>query len=98
FPLRMLSLQQMQRFADIFAAAELVRRETKIAGAPFSLGFFVGPATPNDIKPKPKNENKARSKEDAPDPDDPDMPERYRVLLRCPFCGSQKLKMTFNKA
>lgn len=29
FPLRMLSLQQMQRFADIIAAAELVRRDEK---------------------------------------------------------------------
>src|SRR5262249_10902075 len=28
FPLRMLSLQQTQRFADAFAAAELVRRES----------------------------------------------------------------------
>lgn len=89
FPLRMLSLQQMQRFADIFAAAELVRVEQKVAGAPFSLGFLVGPATPNEIKSQPKK--------GEPDPDDPDMPQRFRVLLRCPFCGSDKVSITFNK-
>src|SRR5207249_1925880 len=50
FPLRMLSLQQTQRFADIFGAAELVRREQKIPGAVFSVGFLVGPATPNRIR------------------------------------------------
>lgn len=38
FPLRMLSLQQTQRFADALAAAELVRRDLGLKGAPFSLG------------------------------------------------------------
>jgi hypothetical protein len=42
FPLRMLSLQQMQRFADAIAAAEMIRRENGIEGDPFSLGFLVG--------------------------------------------------------
>ena len=42
FPLRMLSLQQMQRFADAIAAADLVRREYGVGGDPFSLGFLVG--------------------------------------------------------
>ena len=50
FPLRMLSLQQTQRFADVLAAAELVRRDEQIGGRPFSLGFFVGNnGTPNRI-------------------------------------------------
>lgn len=91
FPLRMLSLQQMQRFADIIAAAELVRREEKIGGnGLFHLGFLVGAqSTPNEIKAEPKA--------DEPDPDDPDMPARFRVLLRCPFCGSKQLTMRFDK-
>ena len=42
FPLRMLSLQQTQRFANALAAAEIIRRREGINGAPFSLGFFVG--------------------------------------------------------
>jgi helicase-like protein len=90
FPLRMLSLQQMQRFADIIAAAELVRAEEAIVGGVFQLGFFVGAqATPNEIKAEPKA--------DEPDPNDPEMPARFQVLLRCPFCGSKKLTMRFDR-
>lgn len=91
FPLRMLSLQQTQRFADILAAAELVRRDEQIGGREFSVGFFVGSGgTPNKIK---------RTNRQAwePDPDDPDMPARYQVLLRCPFCGSPDLQMRFDQ-
>lgn len=90
FPLRMLSLQQTQRFADAIAAAELVRREEDITGAPLSLGFFVGgQATPNSIKADPS--------QGEPDPDDPAMPERYRVLMTCPFCHGASLDMHFNR-
>ena len=89
FPLRMLSLQQTQRFANALAGAELIRRERGIGGQPFSLGFFVGGnATPNAIKADPK--------EDEPDPDDPDMPMRFKLLERCPFCHQDSVTMTFD--
>jgi hypothetical protein len=79
FPLRMLSLQQTQRFADAFAGAELVRRHGGIPGEPFAVGFLVGrEGTPNQID--------IDAKEGAPDPDDDTMPARYQVLLYCPFC------------
>ena len=81
FPLRMLSLQQTQRFADILASAELVRRDEQIRGREFSLGFLVGTGgTPNRIRPNPGPSET--------DPGDPDMPGRYKVLLHCPFCGA----------
>ncbi|ALC58369.1 helicase-related protein [Burkholderia pseudomallei] len=90
FPLRMLSLQQTQRFADAMAAAELVRREEKIGGTPFAMGFFVGEgATPNRIEPDPKP--------GKPDPDDDNMPGRYQVLERCPFCHERTLTMAFSR-
>jgi hypothetical protein len=90
FPLRMLSLQQTQRFADALGAAELVKRELGIPGDPFSLGFFVGSgATPNRIPLEPKP--------DDPDPDDLDMPEKYRTLDSCPFCGQATIKMKFSR-
>lgn len=90
FPLRMLSLQQTQRFADALAAAELLRRDEAIDGDPFSLGFLVGQgATPNSLKPDPK--------EYEPDVEDDDMPAQYQVLLQCPFCSSDSLQMTFNR-
>ncbi len=90
FPLRMLSLQQTQRFADVLAAAELLRKREKIKGSQFSLGFFVGNSgTPNRIE---------RNARFGPDPNDPDMPARYQVLLRCPFCTSAALEMRFDPA
>src|SRR4051794_12778175 len=55
FPLRLLSLQQTQRFANALAGAERVRHEEGLGGEPFSLGFFVGESsTPNRIKPNPE--------------------------------------------
>lgn len=93
FPLRMLSLQQTQRFADVIAAAELVRLHEHIPGREFSLGFFVGAGgTPNRIRAS----RDVRGGE--PDPSDPEMPARYQVLLRCPFCGSDQIQMSFDPA
>ncbi|MDQ2587307.1 helicase-related protein [Saccharothrix yanglingensis] len=91
FPLRLLSLQQTQRFADALAAAEIVRQDRTVGGAPFSLGFLVGQAgTPNKIVPKAEND------EDIT-PDSAGMPDRYRVLLRCPFCRDENLRMHFDR-
>ena len=90
FPLRMLSLQQNQRFANALAAAELVRRENKIHGDDFSVGFFVGrDSTPNSISPD--------AREGDPDPDDEEMPKKYQVLTECPFCFSKSIKMKFDR-
>jgi hypothetical protein len=93
FPLRLLSLQQTQRFADALAGAEMVRQQQEDLRrtAPFSLGFLVGQAgTPNKIVPKPE-------KEDDITPDTPGMEEKYRVLLHCPFCGDERLTMKFDR-
>jgi hypothetical protein len=90
FPLRMLSLQQTQRFADVFAAAELVRLEEKVPGDEFTVGFLVGEGgSPNRIPIEPRP--------GQPDPRDPEMPARYRVLIRCPFCASADLRMQFDE-
>lgn len=90
FPLRLLSLQQTQRFADALAGAELVRNEEGIKGSPFSLGFLVGRAgTPNKIVPKTDGDDVT--------PDSPGMPDKYQVLLHCPFCRDEKLQMRFDR-
>lgn len=91
FPLRMLSLQQMQRFADAMAAAEIVRRRENIGGAPFSVGFLVGDgASPNKVR-RPEQDRGSRY-----DPDDPNMPGRFRLLQQCPFCASPNIGMKFD--
>lgn len=90
FPLRMLSLQQTQRFADAMAGAERVRSEEKIPGDPFSVGFLVGQGgTPNSLKED--------AQQGEPDVDDEEMPDRYRVLLKCPFCHSESVTMDFDR-
>jgi hypothetical protein len=91
FPLRLLSLQQTQRFADALAGAELVRKAENIGGTPFSLGFLVGRAsTPNKIVPKTDDHEIT--------PDSPGMPGKYQVLLHCPFCRDENLQMRFDRA
>ena len=42
FPLRMLSIQQLQRIANIFIWAEEIRKEEKLGGEPFSIAYYVG--------------------------------------------------------
>lgn len=87
FPLRMLSLQQTQRFADALAGAELERRRHGIGGATISLGFYVGQGgTPNSIP-----------LDGEPNAVDRSMPARYQVLLRCPFCRSEQIAMRFDR-
>jgi hypothetical protein len=86
----MLSLQQTQRFAEALAGAELARRQERIGGAPFSLGFLVGrEGTPNRIRDD--------ASDGAAEAGDPEMPDRYQVLLRCPFCFSRSLEMRFDR-
>jgi hypothetical protein len=91
FPLRLLSLQQTQRFADALASAEVIRTERNVQGSPFSLGFLVGRAgTPNKIVPRVESD-------DDITPDSPGMPDKYQVLLRCPFCQDENLQMHFDR-
>jgi hypothetical protein len=91
FPLRMLSLQQTQRFADALGAAELVRQDHKIPGSPISLGYFVGASsTPNDVPVAPTEYNPI-------DVEDDTMPARYQVLTTCPFCGSKEVYTKFHR-
>lgn len=92
FPLRMLSLQQTQRFADALAGAELARASEGIPGNPLGVGFFVGGlpnGTPNRVRDDPP--------EGAGDAGDPGMPARHQVLLSCPFCFSESLQMRFDR-
>lgn len=92
FPLRMLSLQQTQRFANAIAAADVIRGQMNLPGDPFSLGFFVGSAaTPNRIPENPKPDK------GDPDPDDEQMPARYQVLEYCPYCQDRSIVMGFDR-
>ena len=42
FPLRMLSIQQLQRIAKIVVIADVIKNKKGIEGEPFSVGYYVG--------------------------------------------------------
>lgn len=93
FPLRLLSLQQTQRFANALAAAEIVRRKEGLGGDPFGLGFLVGSgATPNEIK-----RERNRDRRGQWDYEDDSMPDRLCMLKVCPFCRLDSIEMRFNR-
>lgn len=91
FPLRLLSLQQIQRIADVFGAAEAIRREHPVIGAPgndpFSTGYFVGDKnTPNRVlkqafRGEEGEDNLRRIEENGVEC------VNWRVIPVCPFPG-----------
>lgn len=91
FPLRMLSVQQLDRVLRLTTACDQVRTEDALGGAPFELGYFVGRAnTPNtlvraaddrwgDIQRMASWSAEERRKN--------------VVITTCPFCGSTDVEL-----
>ncbi len=82
FPLRMLSIQQLQRIADLFIHAEEIRKEENIDGEPFSVAYFVGnnkefPRNTTEIIQKLKKD-KANGKENI-----------GKIIDKCPVCDAE---------
>lgn len=80
FPLRMLSIQQLQRMASLFIRAEEIRTEENLGGDYFSMAYFVGVSDDfpryndkiiNEIN-QCKDEGKTR---------------RGQIIDKCPLCG-----------
>lgn len=104
FPLRLLTLQQTQRVADVVSVAELLRREqadSRLSGqgvAGFAVGYFVGAeATPNEIL-DPSKYNWARDEDQArwSQANDPDARQRWRRLVSCPACKTKTVSVDFD--
>jgi hypothetical protein len=91
FPLRMLSVQQLDRVLRLTTACERVRADAQLGGAQFELGYFVGRGnTPNtlvraaddrwgDISRMASWSAKERRKN--------------VVITTCPFCGSTDVEL-----
>lgn len=87
FPLRLLSLQQVQRMARTITIADIVRREEGHADGiatspsrPFSIGYLVGKRnTPNALTGY-NNDNAERYD------DNRDLREEAKVISKCPVC------------
>lgn len=83
FPLRLLSLQQTERFGQVLAAAEQIRLAdpATAAGDPFAVGYFVGSGnTPNKFVGR-------NSPYATADPTSEQVQQSCRVLDCCPTCG-----------
>lgn len=90
FPLRMLSIQQLQRIANLFIWAEKIRLDNKIDGMPFSVAYFVGnqtedfPRHTSDVIPKIKEA--LENGEELPG----------KIIDKCPICDG-KIRLNFEE-
>lgn len=75
FPLRMLSVQQLQRIAKIFAYAEKIRETEGIGGEPFSVAYFVGSATGEFPRMSTRTAQKLEASVELPG----------KIVRTCPF-------------
>jgi hypothetical protein len=89
YPLRLLSVQQVQRVANILATAEMIRQAKGIGGSPFSLGYYVGEGnTPNNID-KDLQRTLLELSSDEID-------EKYRLVDICPFCDRETVHVIYD--
>ena len=92
FPLRLLSLQQLQRIADVLGQAELIRRnDDDMGGEEFSVGYFVGSNnTPNKVVAeqdgKTKNNVRAAMEDD-------ESKQSWLTIPECPYCGEESVEV-----
>ena len=92
YPLRLLSVQQVQRVADILAVSEIIRKENDLIcdSDVFSLGYYVGDVnTPNKLDKKMIEEIKK---------DDQDsINNKYKIIDKCPFCGNTDINIELDE-
>src|SRR5690606_29864499 len=84
FPLRLLSLQQLERALLITVQAELIRlgeSDTK-NGEPFSVGYYVGDGnTPNNLKEIGSTHELNQDLKD----------EKFKLVDICPYCNKNNI-------
>jgi Helicase conserved C-terminal domain len=103
FPLRLLTLQQTQRVADVIGIAELVRREQRdprLSGRNvdgFAVGYLVGEGgSPNEIV----DPDKYRHADQATwsKANDPKGRQEWQRVIRCPSCRTSTVRVDFDSA
>jgi hypothetical protein len=106
FPLRLLTLQQTQRVADVVGIADLVRKQqtdARLSGAGvdgFSVGYFVGlGGSPNEIADPSKVSNINPETEIAwSKANDPEARQDWKRVARCPSCKTSTVTVEFDPA
>jgi hypothetical protein len=91
FPLRMLSVQQLERVLRLVVACELVRQARGDGGDQFRLGYWVGKGnTPNKITdPKDQRWHDIGSMQRQ----NTDWKRQNAVLPSCPYCGESRVAL-----
>lgn len=92
YPLRLLSVQQVQRVADILAVSEIIRKENNLISnsEPFSLGYYVGDVnTPNQLDKKIIEEIKKDDQET--------INNKYKIIDKCPFCKNADINIELDE-
>ncbi len=79
FPLRMLSIQQLERIARLMIWAEQIRQEEQINGEPFSVGYYVGTS---DEFPRHSHTLIKRIQKETDDGNKP----IGKIIDTCPIC------------
>ena len=93
YPLRLLTLQQAQRFLSILMRAELLRRNAAVGGSPFEIGFWVGsgntPNKPDDprLGAVPKLEDKKHENDDELGAAYHEANDSFNKTPKCPLCA-----------
>ncbi len=106
FPLRLLTLQQTQRVADVIGMAELVRREQhdpRLTGVDvdgFAVGYFVGQGgSPNEIvNPQGSIYADAEAQVIWSKVNDPDTRQDWKRVVRCPSCRTPSVGVEFDSS
>jgi hypothetical protein len=101
FPLRLLTLQQTQRAADVIGIAELVRRQhadSRLSGADidgFAVGYFVGEGgSPNEIlPPDPRGGGLSPTWSQV---NDTGARQQWKRVVTCPSCRSDTVVVDFD--
>jgi hypothetical protein len=104
FPLRLLTLQQTQRVADVVGIADLVRKEqgdARLSGADvdgFSVGYFVGlGGSPNEIADPSKVARINPETEIAwGKANDREARQDWKRVARCPSCRTSSVTVEFD--
>lgn len=94
FPLRLLSLQQTQRYLQFIVAADAVRQAAAgeirdgggDAGDPFAVGFYVGEGnTPNSLSRDEATVDRLIA--------DAKKRRELRIVDECPYCGERSVEV-----
>lgn len=107
FPLRLLTLQQTQRVADVIGMAELLRKEqsdARLSGkgvAGFAVGYFVGKeATPNEIvnpdRCRYENQKTGEVRAIWSQANDAQVRQNWKRIITCPSCRTKTVQVDFD--